>query len=93
MTIGATVRRLFGRHERTVARLYRSIFIDIGCLSSLIREWMPQAQKILEVGCGEGAITEQLARLYPNADIMAIDITPRVGRLFNGNQDRVQSSK
>jgi len=51
---------------------------------------MPQAEKILEVGCGEGAVTEQLARLYPNADIMAIDITPRVGRLFNGNRDRVQ---
>jgi 2-polyprenyl-3-methyl-5-hydroxy-6-metoxy-1,4-benzoquinol methylase len=90
MAIGAKVRRLFGRHERTVARLYRSIFIDVGRLSSLICEWMPQARQILEVGCGEGAITEQLARLYPNANITAIDITPCVGRLFNGNRDRVQ---
>ena len=90
MAIGATVRRLFGRHERTVAQLYRSGFIDISRMGSLIREWMPKARRILEVGCGEGAVTEQLARLYPDADIMAIDVTPRVGRLFNGSKDRVQ---
>jgi 2-polyprenyl-3-methyl-5-hydroxy-6-metoxy-1,4-benzoquinol methylase len=90
MAIGAIVRRLFGRHERTVARFYRGLFVDVGRLSSLVREWIPQAQKVLEVGCGEGAITEHLVRLYPNADIMAIDITPRVGRLFTGNKDRVQ---
>ena len=90
MAIGPALRELFGRHERTVALFYRSIFIDVLRLSALIGEWVPQAHQILEVGCGEGAITEQLARLYPGADITAIDVTPRVGRLFSGNRDRVQ---
>ena len=90
MAIGPTVRRLFGRHERAVAGVYRSIFIDIGRLASLIADWMPQARQILEVGCGEGAVTEQLVSLYPRAQIMAIDVTPRVGRLFRGNKDKVR---
>lgn len=90
MAIGPAFRRLFGRHERAVALLYRGIFIDVTRLSALIGEWVPQARQILEVGCGEGAITEHLARLYPSANITAIDVTPRVGRLFSGNQDRVQ---
>lgn len=90
MAIGPVLRGLFGRHERTVALHYRSIFIDVLRLGALIGEWVPQAHQILEVGCGEGAITEQLAHLYPAADITAIDVTPSVGRLFSGNRDRVQ---
>ena len=41
-------------------------------------------RRILEVGCGEGAVSERLAALYPNAEITAIDITPNVGRLYAG---------
>ena len=89
MAIGPAVRRLLGRHERGVANLYRSIFIDIGRLAALIAGWIPQAGNILEVGCGEGAVTEQLVSLYPRAQIMAIDVTPRAGRLFRGNKNKV----
>ena len=89
MALGPAVRRLFGRHEHRVAELYRAIFVDIDAYARQIGEWIPTAHRILEVGCGEGAVTERLARLYPDADILAIDITPRVGRLFRGRQDHV----
>jgi 2-polyprenyl-6-hydroxyphenyl methylase/3-demethylubiquinone-9 3-methyltransferase len=89
MPLGPAVRRLFGRHEHRIAELYRAIFIDIDAYARQIGDWVPGARRILEVGCGEGAVTERLARAYPDADILAIDITPRVGRLFRGRRDRV----
>ena len=33
-------------------------------------------EKILEIGCGTGSLTEKLARLNPNARITAVDIAP-----------------
>ena len=90
MTIGPVVRSLFGRHERLVAQAYRSIFIDVDHMGGLVGEWTPNPLQILEVGCGDGAVTEQLVRQYPQANILAIDITPRVGRLFSGNRGRVE---
>lgn len=89
MPIGPMVRRLFGRHEHRVAAIYRSVFVDIDAYGRQIGAWVPKARKILEVGCGEGAVTERLVDLYPGADILAIDVTPNVGRLFRGCRDRV----
>jgi 2-polyprenyl-6-hydroxyphenyl methylase/3-demethylubiquinone-9 3-methyltransferase len=80
---------MFGRHEHFVAALYRSVFIDVDAYGRQIGAWVPQARKILEVGCGEGAVTERLVRLYPDADILAIDVTPNAGRLFRGARGRV----
>ena len=89
MPIGPTVRRLFGRHEHRVAGVYRSLFVDLDAYGRQIGAMIPQANRILEVGCGEGAVTERLARHYPDADILAIDVSPNVGRLFQGCADNV----
>jgi 2-polyprenyl-3-methyl-5-hydroxy-6-metoxy-1,4-benzoquinol methylase len=67
-----------------VAEAYRRIFVDLDEFAGRLSAWIPQAKKILEVGCGEGAMTERIARIYPTASITAIDITPNVGRLFRG---------
>lgn len=90
MALGPLVRRLFGRHERRVAELYRSIYVDIDAYVDRVRQWVPDARRILEVGCGEGAVTERLAAAYPEAEITAIDISPRLGRLYRGPADRVR---
>ncbi len=84
MRPGPLIRRLFGPHERRVAEAYRRIFVDLDELAGLMSAWVPRAQRILEVGCGEGAMTERIARAYPTAAVTAIDISPRVGRLFRG---------
>lgn len=84
MPLGPLVRRLFGRYEHYIAALYRSAFIDLDAFAERIGAWVPHARRILEVGCGEGAVTERLAQLYPHAEILAIDITPAVGRLYRG---------
>lgn len=36
------------------------------------------AGKILEIGCGSGLLTEHIAGLYPDSDILALDISPEM---------------
>lgn len=89
MPIGPVVRRLFGRHEPAISNLYRSIYIDLDAYLRQIQDWVAAPQRILEVGAGEGAVTEKLAKAYPDAEIMAIDIIPSVGRLYAGPRANV----
>jgi len=86
---GPLVRRLFGPYEHWVAEVYRKLFVDLDDLAKTMSAWVPQANRILEVGCGEGAMTERLVRIYPSATITAIDISPKAGRLFRGDASRV----
>jgi SAM-dependent methyltransferase len=88
--IGPVIRKMFGPYERDISEAYRSIYIDIDAFVEQIRLWKPNATRILEVGCGEGAVTERLNAAFPDSDITAIDITPRVGRLYQGSRDRVR---
>lgn len=93
MQPGSVIRRLFGPYEHTVAEAYRHIFVNLDDFARLIHTWVPQARRILEVGCGEGAMTERITRTYPAATVTAIDITPKIGRLFRGNRVNVTFSK
>ena len=88
MALGPRFRAMLGPLEIPVANLYRAFFFDVGHLARQVRDWAP-AERILEVGCGEGALTERLSEVYPEAQITGIDITPRVGRLFRGDRQRV----
>lgn len=90
MSIGPVLRAMFGPHERQVANAYRGLYVNIDELAAQIHRWVPVARRILEVGCGEGAVTEKLASAYRGAEITAIDITPRIGRLYNGPRGRVR---
>jgi 2-polyprenyl-6-hydroxyphenyl methylase/3-demethylubiquinone-9 3-methyltransferase len=80
---------MFGRYERDVAELYRRIFVNLDNFAELMHAWVPQANRILEVGCGEGAMTERIAKTYPSASVTAIDISSKVGRLFRGDASAV----
>jgi ubiquinone/menaquinone biosynthesis C-methylase UbiE len=84
------VRAMFGPWERQIAEAYRSIYVDMDSFVAHVFNWAPRAEKILEVGCGEGAVTQRLSACYPEADITAIDVSSRVGRLYRGTRDRVR---
>lgn len=86
MAVGPLVRRCFGQHERRIADLYRAVFVDLESVVRQIHDWSPAPKRILEVGCGEGSMTERLASVYPLAAITAIDVTPRLGRLYQGRK-------
>lgn len=90
MRIGPVIRKMCGPYERQISEAYRSIYVDIDAFMELVCRWKPTANKILEVGCGEGAVTERLNAAYPDAKITAIDITPRIGRLYRGLFDNVR---
>lgn len=90
MPIGPAVRKMFGRHERQIAALYRSIYIDLDSYIEVISGWITAPARILEVGAGEGAVTERLARAFPEAEILGIDIMPAVGRLYAGPAGKVR---
>jgi 2-polyprenyl-6-hydroxyphenyl methylase/3-demethylubiquinone-9 3-methyltransferase len=90
MNLGPFIRGLFGRYERRISEGYRSIYIDMDAFVDQMRRWKPNAKRILEVGCGEGAVTQRLRAAYSDAQITAIDITPRVGRLYQGSLDGVR---
>ena len=90
MNLGPFIRGLFGRYERRISEGYRSIYIDMDAFVDQMRRWKPSAKRILEVGCGEGAVTQRLRAAYADAQITAIDITPRVGRLYQGSLDGVR---
>ena len=88
MAIGALIRSAFGPFEGVVAHWYRRSFFDLDVLADdLARRHTPR--RVLEVGCGEGALLSALARRWPEARFTGIDITPRVGRLFDGDRERV----
>jgi 2-polyprenyl-6-hydroxyphenyl methylase/3-demethylubiquinone-9 3-methyltransferase len=90
MKLGPLIRRMFGPYEHLVSEAYRSVYLDIDAFVNLTRQWKPDPNMILEVGCGEGAVTQRLNAAYPDAKITAIDITPRVGRLYRGSFDKVR---
>jgi 2-polyprenyl-3-methyl-5-hydroxy-6-metoxy-1,4-benzoquinol methylase len=87
--LGPLVRRSFGRYERPITEAYRRLFVDLDDFAGRMAGWVVEPRRILEIGCGEGAMTERLARTFINATITAIDITPNVGRLFSGDAARV----
>jgi 2-polyprenyl-3-methyl-5-hydroxy-6-metoxy-1,4-benzoquinol methylase len=89
VSIGAKVRRSFGQYEWHVSEAWRRMFVDLDRFAAQMREWT-DATRILEIGCGEGAMTERLVRMFPLAQITAIDITPITGRLFRGDGRRVE---
>jgi 2-polyprenyl-3-methyl-5-hydroxy-6-metoxy-1,4-benzoquinol methylase len=86
---GPLIRRLFGPYEHQVAEAYRHIFVNLDDFARLIQTWVAQPRRILEVGCGEGAMTERITKLYPAASVTAIDITPKIGRMFRGDRRNV----
>lgn len=90
MSAGAAIRRLCGPYEHRIASLYRNLYFDLDRCVEVVSDWSPAPSRILEVGCGEGAMTEALARAFPQSAITAIDITPRLGRLYRGERDRVR---
>jgi 2-polyprenyl-3-methyl-5-hydroxy-6-metoxy-1,4-benzoquinol methylase len=89
MSVGAMVRRSFGPYEWHISEAWRRMFVDLDGFAGQVRAWT-DATSILEIGCGEGAMTERLVKSFPRARITAIDITASPGRLFHGDPSRVE---
>lgn len=90
MGVGPTVRRLFGRHERLVSERYRRLFVHLDAFVASVRAHVEAPTEILEVGCGDGLVTERLALAFPGSALTCIDICSQPGRLYRGDPARVR---
>ncbi|MBH9576975.1 class I SAM-dependent methyltransferase [Inhella proteolytica] len=87
--IGRLVRRLAGPFEPALASAYRGFFFNIEAFADRIAA-LGRPQQVVEIGCGEGALACALLPRLPAARYVGIDISPRVGRLFQGSTERAQ---
>ncbi len=90
MGIGRRVRRMFGKRERAISDAWRGAWVDLNAFVREVATHVPSPGRVLEIGCGDGAVTERLATIYSRARLTGIDICPEPGRLFRGDSDRVR---
>ncbi|MDG4766226.1 class I SAM-dependent methyltransferase [Solwaraspora sp. WMMD406] len=89
MGIGTIIRHRLGRLEIPAAELYRACFIDLDHLGRRIAA-LGEPKRILEIGCGDGALAQRLTTVLPAADYLGIDPAPSAGRLYRGDPDRAE---
>ncbi|MFY1631958.1 methyltransferase domain-containing protein [Solwaraspora sp. WMMB335] len=89
MGFGTIVRHRLGRLEIPAAELYRALFISLDRLGRQIAG-LSDPKRILEIGCGDGALAQRLTTVYPAAEYLGIDPAPTAGRLYRGDPARAQ---
>jgi 2-polyprenyl-3-methyl-5-hydroxy-6-metoxy-1,4-benzoquinol methylase len=89
MGIGTAIRRSFGPLEPFVAETYRRRFINLDDFARTVSS-ITVGSRILEVGCGDGAVANRICREFPEAHYLGIDIAPSPGRLFAGDRQRAE---
>ena len=90
MSLGSTVRQVLGPLEPVAIRLYRDRFIDLDALAETVASIAPDSRRVLEIGCGDGAMADAIRRQLPDGDFLGID--PGVadpGGLFGGSREGV----
>lgn len=89
MGVGPWVRHRLGPLEMPISKVYRGAFFDLAAFADQIAAWI-SPRRILDIGCGEGVAAGYLAEVFPGTEIVGIDITDKVGRLFDGDRSRVR---
>jgi 2-polyprenyl-6-hydroxyphenyl methylase/3-demethylubiquinone-9 3-methyltransferase len=87
MPLGTAVRRSLGRLEPAAVRTYREAFIDLDSLAVTIASVTRDAERVLEIGCGDGAMATALRQVLPAVELLGIDPgTSTPGRMFTGDR-------
>lgn len=89
MGIGTAIRHRLGRFEEPAAELYRSFFINLEALVGQLGH-VGEPKRILEIGCGDGALGQLLVQTFKGADYLGIDPAPTAGRLYRGDTARAE---
>ncbi len=70
--------------------MYRGLFVHLDAFVASIRARAGTPAEILEIGCGDGLVTERLALAFPGSVLTGIDICSQPGRLYRGDPARVR---
>ena len=76
-----TMKNLFARIADRYDTMNRIMSLGLDCLwrrSALKYIELPEGCKILDLACGTGDFTIELARRWPNAEIIGVDLTPEM---------------
>jgi len=91
VSVGAVVRGALGKFEPAAIRGYRGMFIDLDALATTVGSVTPGAGRILENGCGDGAMAAALRRVLPKAELLGLDpAAPSPGRMYDGDRTGVE---
>jgi SAM-dependent methyltransferase len=88
MGLGYQVRSRLGRYEPAISDAYRGAFINLDDLATTIASLAPDAQRVAEIGSGDGSMANALVPRLPKAEYVGIDLAPTTGRLFEGDRSR-----
>jgi 2-polyprenyl-3-methyl-5-hydroxy-6-metoxy-1,4-benzoquinol methylase len=89
MPIGTAIRHRLGPLEPIVSEGYRGRFINLDDLARTIVS-IANPRRIVEVGCGDGAVAQRLCEAFDQATYLGLDIAPNPGRLFDGDRSRAE---
>lgn len=68
--------------ERTAARMYRSIFVDLRKVAGVLSQALPENALVLDIGGGDGDLLNHLLRLRPDVRVAMVDIAGSVGKFL-----------
>ncbi len=87
MGVGSKIRHRLGPLEPVAAESYRARFIDLDDFSRTVASLVAPT-RIIEIGCGDGAVAERMCRLFAETYYVGVDVAPAPGRLFRGDRHR-----
>lgn len=82
MSVGKIVRKIFGKRFYSLAKIYRSFFVDLDFVVESLGDIKEQA-KILDIGGGDGALADILLSKIKNAQVTIIDTCNLVGEAIS----------
>jgi 2-polyprenyl-6-hydroxyphenyl methylase/3-demethylubiquinone-9 3-methyltransferase len=73
-------RRRLSSFEKPTAEAYRKLFFDLDHFGRLSRDLArPGVKRILEIGCGDGAVADRITAAFPSANYVGIDVAEGPG--------------
>lgn len=91
MNIGKSARQALGRFEPVAIKLYRDRFIDVDALAVSVSAAAPSSKRVLEIGCGDGAVAAAIRRALPSSELLGIDPgAARPGAFYDADRSGVE---
>ena len=82
------IRKVLGSAADPAVRWYRHWWIDLDDFARTVSR-LGSVERVLEIGCGDGHLTERLAIEMPKCAIVGIDIGADPGSLYRGDPGSV----
>jgi len=79
VTPGALARRVLGRRFNVVGEFYRGLFVDMQCVVDAIEPLLPPGAHCLDIGAGDGLVTNMLLERREDLRFTLIDVAPSIG--------------